>query len=36
MKVFIIEDETPAANHLSKLLLELEPGLDITHRADSI
>jgi DNA-binding LytR/AlgR family response regulator len=36
MKVFIIEDETPAANHLSKLLLELEPELEITHRADSI
>ncbi|HNP54212.1 MAG TPA: LytTR family DNA-binding domain-containing protein [Ferruginibacter sp.] len=36
MRVFIIEDETPAANRLSKLLLELEPGLEVTHRADSI
>lgn len=36
MKVFIIEDEQPAANRLAKLLQQLNDEIEIVHRADSI
>lgn len=36
MKVFIIEDEIPAANRLGKLLLQLNDDIEIAHKADSI
>ncbi|MGG9962956.1 LytR/AlgR family response regulator transcription factor [Ferruginibacter sp. SUN106] len=36
MKVVIIEDETPAANRLSKLLLNFSDEVEIIHKADSI
>jgi DNA-binding LytR/AlgR family response regulator len=36
MKVFIVEDEAPAANRLAKLVTDLYPGTEITGRADSI
>jgi DNA-binding LytR/AlgR family response regulator len=36
MRVFIVEDEAPAANRLSKLILNLYPGTEIIGRADSI
>jgi two-component system response regulator LytT len=36
MRVIIIEDEMPAANRLSKLLLKYSDNIEITHRADSI
>lgn len=36
MKVFIIEDEIPAANRLGKLLQQLNDDIDIVHKADSI
>jgi DNA-binding LytR/AlgR family response regulator len=36
MKVVIIEDEIPAANRLSKLLLNFSDEVEIMHKADSI
>lgn len=36
MKIFIVEDEAPAAQRLSKLVLELYPETEIAGRADSI
>jgi DNA-binding LytR/AlgR family response regulator len=36
MKVVIIEDEIPAANRLSKLLLNFSDEVEILHKADSI
>jgi len=36
MKVVIIEDEIPAANRLSKLLLHFSDEVEIIHKADSI
>ncbi|GAB2807381.1 LytR/AlgR family response regulator transcription factor [Ferruginibacter profundus] len=36
MKVVIIEDEIPAANRLSKLLLNFSDQVEIMHKADSI
>ena len=36
MKVVIIEDEIPAANRLSKLLLNFSDEVEIIHKADSI
>lgn len=36
MKVFIIEDELPAANRLAKLLQQLNDEIEIAHKADSI
>jgi DNA-binding LytR/AlgR family response regulator len=36
MKVLIVEDEIPAANRLSKLLLQLDEDISIVHKADSI
>ena len=36
MRVFIVEDEAPAANRLSKLILNLYPGTEMIGRADSI
>lgn len=36
MKVFIIEDEQPAANRLAKMLQQLNDEIEIVHRADSI
>jgi DNA-binding LytR/AlgR family response regulator len=36
MKVYLIEDEAPAANRLSKLIGDLYPGTEILGRADSI
>lgn len=36
MKVFIIEDEAPAANRLAKLLQQLNDAIEIAHKADSI
>jgi DNA-binding LytR/AlgR family response regulator len=36
MKVFIIEDELPAANRLAKLLQQLNDEIEIVYKADSI
>lgn len=36
MKVLIIEDESRAANHLERLLLELEPELQIIQKLESV
>jgi DNA-binding LytR/AlgR family response regulator len=36
MRVFIVEDEAPAANRLSKMILSLYPATEIAGRADSI
>jgi DNA-binding LytR/AlgR family response regulator len=36
MKVVIIEDETPAANRLTKLLRSLDSRIDIVQRLDSV
>ena len=36
MKVFIVEDEIPAAEQLSRLVLKLYPDTEIIGRADSI
>ena len=36
MKVFIIEDEQPAVNRLTKMLLDIRPDMQITGQADSI
>ena len=36
MKVLIIEDETPAANRLSKMLTEIDPSVKIVDTIDSI
>jgi DNA-binding LytR/AlgR family response regulator len=36
MKVLIVEDEIPAANRLSKLLLQMDEDISIVHKADSI
>lgn len=36
MKVFIVEDEQPAVNRLTKMLLEAFPSIQITGQADSI
>ncbi len=36
MKVFIIEDEIPAANRLAKLLQQQNDDIEIAHKADSI
>jgi DNA-binding LytR/AlgR family response regulator len=36
MKVIIIEDETPAANRLERMLKELKPGIAILKRMDSV
>lgn len=36
MKVLIVEDETPAANRLGKLLLQHNSDIDIVHKADSV
>ena len=36
MKVFIIEDEIPAANRLGKMLQQLNNDIEIAHKADSI
>jgi DNA-binding LytR/AlgR family response regulator len=36
MKVFIIEDEPPASNRLSRLLQQHSDGIEVVHKADSI
>ncbi len=36
MKVFIIEDEQPAVNRLTKMLLDIRPDMQISGQADSI
>lgn len=36
MKVFIIEDEQPAVNRLTKMLLTIRPDIEITGQAESI
>jgi DNA-binding LytR/AlgR family response regulator len=36
MKVFLVEDEAPAAHRLSKLILKLYPDTEIVGKADSI
>ena len=36
MKVIIIEDETPAANRLERMLKDLKPGIEILKRMDSV
>lgn len=36
MKIIIIEDETPALNRIKKMVLEVEPSLEILDTADSI
>jgi DNA-binding LytR/AlgR family response regulator len=36
MKVVIIEDEIPAASRLSRMLEQLEPGIDIVCKTDSV
>ena len=36
MKVFIVEDEAPAAHRLARLITDLYPGTEIFGRADSI
>lgn len=36
MKVIIVEDEKPARDNLEKLLLELEPGIEIQAKLDSV
>jgi DNA-binding LytR/AlgR family response regulator len=36
MKVIIIEDETPAANRLERMLKDLNPGIEILKRMDSV
>jgi DNA-binding LytR/AlgR family response regulator len=36
MKVLIVEDETPAANRLAKLLLQHNSDIDIAYKADSV
>lgn len=36
MKVVIIEDETPAANRLAKLLQQYDSGINIVSKADSV
>jgi len=36
MKVIIIEDETPAANRLERMLKEFQPGIEVLKRMDSV
>lgn len=36
MKVLIVEDEIPAANRLTKLLLQCGDGVDIVNKVDSV
>ena len=36
MKILIIEDEIPALNRIKKLVLEVEPSIEILDTADSI
>jgi two-component system LytT family response regulator len=36
MKILIIEDETPALNRIKKMVLEVEPSIEILDTADSI
>lgn len=36
MKIIIIEDEAPALNRIKKMVLEVEPSLEILDTADSI
>jgi DNA-binding LytR/AlgR family response regulator len=36
MKIIIIEDETPALNRIKKMVLEVEPSIEILDTADSI
>ncbi len=36
MKVLIVEDETPAANRLAKLLQQCSDGVDIVNKVDSV
>ena len=36
MKILIIEDEIPALNRIKKLVLEVEPSIEILGTADSI
>lgn len=36
MKIIIIEDETPALNRIKKMVLEVEPTIEILATADSI
>jgi len=36
MKVIIIEDETPAANRLERMLKEIQPGIEVLKRMDSV
>lgn len=36
MKVLIIEDETPAANRLTKMLSEIDPNIEVAERLDSV
>ncbi len=36
MKVLIVEDETPAANRLAKLLVKNSDGVDIVNKIDSV
>jgi DNA-binding LytR/AlgR family response regulator len=36
MKIIIIEDETPALNRIKKMVLEVEPSVEILATADSI
>ena len=36
MRVIIIEDETPAANRLTKLLQNISPDMDVVKRLDSV
>ncbi|MBL7765708.1 MAG: response regulator transcription factor [Chitinophagaceae bacterium] len=36
MKVVLLEDETPAVERLKKMLLDIDPGIDILFTGDSI
>ena len=36
MKVLIVEDEIPAANRLTKLLQQLDEGIVVAHKTDSV
>jgi len=36
MRILIIEDETPAADRLKKMILDFEPNADITSNLVSI
>lgn len=36
MKVFIIEDEAPAARRLLRMLENLQEGIEVVHKADSV